>query len=98
MMIRSAKLRRMMVLLVLLGLGAGQRAFGADNGDDKSSGLNLRNVEKGLQSIGQGISKGARESGIENGLHKAGNGVKDAGEQLGKKLDKSGGKSQDGKN
>jgi hypothetical protein len=87
----------MMVLLALLGLGAGQQAFGADNGDEKSGGLDLRGVEKGLQSIGQGISKGARESGIENGLSKAGNGVKDAGEKLGKKLDKSGGKSQDDK-
>jgi hypothetical protein len=91
-------LRRIIVLLVLLGLGAVQQSFGADNGNEKDSGLNLRNVEKGLQSIGQGISKGARESGIENGLHKAGNGVKNAGEKLEKKLDKSGDKSQDGKN
>ncbi len=90
-------MRQIIVLLVLLGLGAVQQAFGADNGDEKNSGLNLQNVEKGLQSIGQGISKGARESGIENGLHKAGNEVKDAGAKLGKKLDKSGGKSQDDK-
>jgi hypothetical protein len=96
-MMSSAKLRRMMMLLALLGLGSGQHAFGTDNGDDKSAGLNLRGVEKGLQSVGQGISKGARESGIENGLTKAGNGIKDAGEKLGKKLDKSGGKSQDDK-
>lgn len=96
-MMRSAKLRQMMVVLVLLGLGAGQQAFGADNGDGKNSGLNLQNVEKGLQSIGQGISKGARESGIENGLSEAGKGVKNAGEKLGKKLDKSGGKAQDDK-
>jgi len=91
-------MKRTAILLALLGVVAGQQVLADDDGAGKKSGkdFGIGNIEKGLQSVGQGITKGARESGIESGVRAAGNGVKNAVKHAGNATRKSGGKPKQG--
>ena len=81
-----------LIALLLLSALAVPSAFAGDK-----SGLSLKNLEKGLQSAGRGISKGAHQSGIEGALHRAGSGVKNAAKDLSHKIDKGAHKAKHGK-
>ncbi len=90
-------MRKIVMLSALAGLIVGQQVFADDDAGKKGgNGFGIGNLEKGLQSAGQGIAKGARDSGIESGVRAAGTGVKNAVTHAGSSTRKSGGKPREG--